>query len=136
MAEKKEYYEKENKRFLKKHPSSSPYVYNKETLGFRLDSKQEIGVFRYGAEPAHEKIDDFFDYIKALVSTMMESQANSHLHGDDWHRTIHIDSLGVKTTEFDLSDAKKKKLEESGAKGATAYFKWFNNAESDPFNRP
>jgi len=136
MAAKKKYYEKENKRFLKKHPSSSPYVYNKETLGFRLDSKQEIGVFRYGAEPAHEKIDDFFDYIKALVSTMMESQANRHLHSDDWHRTIYIDSLGVKTTEFDLSDAKKKKLEEAGAKGATAYFKWFNSAKSDPLNRP
>ena len=68
--------------------------------------------------PAHEKIDDFFDYIKALVSTIMESQANRHLHSDDWHRTIYIDTLGVKTTEFDLSDAKKKKLEESGSKGA------------------
>jgi len=136
MVVKKEYYEKENKKFLKKHPSSSPYIYNKETLGFRLDSKQEIGVFRYGAEPAHEKIDDFFDYIKALISTMMESQANSHLHSDDWHRTIYIDSLGVKTTEFDLSDAKKKKLEASGAKGATEYFKWFNSAKSDPSNRP
>ena len=136
MAAKKEYYEKENKRFLKKHPSSSPYIYNKETLGFRLDSQQEIGVFRYGAEPAHEKIDDFYDYIKALVGTMMESQANSHLHSDDWHRTIYIDTLGVKTTEFNLSEGKKKKLEDSGAKGAAAYFKWYNSTESDPCNRP
>src|SRR3989442_3497051 len=37
-----EYYEDENKRFLPTHPDSSPYVYNKETLGFRLDSKTEI----------------------------------------------------------------------------------------------
>jgi hypothetical protein len=44
--------------------------------------------------------------------------------------------LGVKTTQFDLSDAKKKKLEESGAKGATAYLKWFDGATSAPFNRP
>ncbi len=136
MAEKKPYYEKENKRFLKTHPDSSPYVYNKETLGFRLDSKQEIGVFRYGAEPAHEKIDDFFDYAKALISTILESQANSHLHSDDWHRTIYIDTLGVKTTEFDLSDAKKKKLEASGAKGAKDYFAWFNSPQSTPCNRP
>jgi NTE family protein len=136
MAAQRPYYDKENTRFLKKQPSSSPYVYNKETLGFRLDSKQEIGVFRYGAEPAHEKIDNFFDYVKALVGTMMESQANSHLHSDDWQRTIYIDSLGVKTTEFDLSDAKKKKLEESGAKGARDYLTWFNNPTSEPFNRP
>jgi NTE family protein len=65
MAIRTNYYEKENKSFLRKHPSSSPYVYNAETLGFRLDSKKEIAAFRYGAEPAHHKIDDLFDYIKA-----------------------------------------------------------------------
>ena len=137
MAEKKPYYEKENKRFLKAHPDSSPYVYNKETLGFRLDSKQEIGVFRYGAEPAYEKIDDFFDYAKALISTIMESQANSHLHGDDWHRTIYIDTLGVKTTEFDLSDAKKRKswkLQER--KGPKIILRGSTIPKSSPFNRP
>lgn len=135
-ALKTDYYEKENKRFLKKRPSSSPYIYNKETLGFRLDSKQEIGVFRYGAEPAHSKIDDFFDYVKALVTTIIESQGNTHMHSDDWHRTIYIDTLGVGTTDFDLSDAMKKKLENSGKKGAKAYFKWFNNPKSSPINRP
>ena len=136
MAVRTKYYEKENESFLKKHPSSSPYVYNKETLGFRLDSKQEIGVFRYGAEPAHHRIDDFFDYVKSLVTTIVESQANTHLHNDDWQRTIYIDTLGVGTTDFDLSDAMKKKLENSGMKGAKAYFEWFNNPKSNPVNRP
>jgi NTE family protein len=136
MAIKTDYYENENKRFLKKHPSSSPYVYNTETLGFRLDSKQEIGAFRYGAEPAHYKIDDFFDYIKALVATIIESQGNTHLHSDDWQRTIYIDTLGVGATDFDLSDTMKKKLEDSGIKGAKAYFKWFNSSKSNPANRP
>ena len=135
MAIKTDYYEKENKRFLKKHPSSSPYVYNTETLGFRLDSKQEIAAFRYGAEPAHVKIDDFFDYVKSLVTTILESQGNTHLHGDDWQRTIYIDTLGVGTTDFDLSDTMKRKLEESGVKGAKDYFKWFNSSKSRPVNR-
>jgi len=133
---KTDYYEKENKHLLKKHPSSSPYVYNRETLGLRLDSKQEIGVFRYGAEPVHHKIDDFFDYIKSLMTTILESQGNTHLHGDDWQRTIYIDTLGVGTTDFDLSDPMKKKLENSGRKGAEAYFKWFNRRKSKPANRP
>lgn len=136
MALRKDYYEKENKKFLKKHLSSSPYVYNKETLGFRLDSKKEIGIFRYGAEPAHEKIDDFFDYVKALVATIVDSQGNAHLHSDDWQRTIYIDTLGVKATDFDISDGMKKKLEDSGRKGATAYFKWFNSPKSNPENQP
>lgn len=133
---KRPYYKKENKKFLKKHPASSPYTYNRQTLGFRLDSKQEIGVFRYGAEPAHHKIDDMFDYIKFLITTFMESQDNIHLHSDDWQRTIYIDTLGVGTTDFDLSDGMKKKLEESGAKGAKHYLKWFNSSKSTPINKP
>jgi len=136
LAIKTDYYEKENKRFLQKHPSSSPYVYNAETLGFRLDSKQEIAAFRYGAEPVHYKIDNFFDYVKSLVATIMESQGSTHLHSDDWQRTIYIDTLGVGTTDFDLSDTMKRNLEESGKKGAKDYFKWFNSPESNPVNRP
>lgn len=136
MLVKTEYYVQENKRFLKKHPSSSPYVYNRETLGFRLSSRKDIAVFRYGAEPQHEKIDDFFDYSKALVTTILGSQENIHLHSDDWQRTIYIDTLGVATTDFGLSDATKRKLEESGRKATEVYFEWFDNIKSKPFNRP
>jgi NTE family protein len=136
LAIERPYYKEENARFLKKHPSSSRYVYNKQTLGFRLDSKQEIGVFRYGAEPKHYKINDLFDYIKALMSTIMESQGNRHLHSDNWQRTIYIDTLGVGTTDFNLSEGMKKKLENSGREGAEKYFKWFNSKKSKPINRP
>ena len=136
MAITTDYYKKENKRFLKRRPKSSPYAYNKETLGFRLDSKQEIGVFRYGAEPVSQQIDDFFDYIKALVGTIMASQGNNHLHSDDWQRSVYIDTLGVSTTDFGLSDAKKDKLKASGRKGATNYFKWYDHKKSQPVNRP
>jgi len=129
------YYKDENKRFLKKHPASSPYAYNCETLGFRLDSKKEIGAFRYGADPVHNEIDDFFDYGLALVETILESQGNAHIHGDDWQRTIYIDTLGVGTTDFELSDAMKTKLEKSGRTGATNYFKWFDSKNNKPVNR-
>ena len=136
MALKRNYYENENKVFLKKHPASSPYAFNKETLGLRLDSKQEIGVFRYGAEKQHYEIDSFIDYAKALMATIMDSQGNTHLHGDDWQRTVYIDTLGVGTTDFDLSNKKKKELEDSGAKGAREYLKWFNSSKSKPVNCP
>jgi NTE family protein len=136
MALETPYYKEENRKFLKKHPSSSPYVYNRETLGFRLDSEQEISAFRDGAEPQHRKIDDFFDYIKALITTVMESQGNTHLHSDDWQRTIYIDTLGVETTDFDLSHTAKARLEASGRQGALTYFKWFDDQKSKPVNRP
>jgi NTE family protein len=41
----------------------------------------------------------------------------------------------VKTTEFSLSDAKKKSLVNSGRKGTEAYFEWFDDPASKPVNR-
>ena len=128
-------YAEQNESFLKTHPERSPYVFNKETLGFRLDSKQEIAAFRYD-EPRVNKIDDFVEYVKALVATILDSQSNTHIEGDDWQRTIYIDTKGVSTTDFSLSDERKRELEESGKKGASDYFEWFDNPENSPVNRP
>lgn len=106
--------------------ASSAYCYNKQTLGFRLDSREEIAMFRDGAEPPHADIEDFFDFSVALINTYMNVQNNAHLHSDDWQRTVYIDSLGVGTTDFDINDERKKALEESGVKGVKEYFKWWN----------
>ncbi len=129
------YYSQQNAEFLKQQPGHSPYIYNRETLGFRLDTKQEIAAFRYN-EPQTENIDQFFKYVKALVQTILDSQNNSHLHDDDWQRTIYIDTLGVSTTDFSLTNERKAQLEESGRKGAEAYFEWFDNPANQPVNRP
>jgi len=130
-----EYYKDHNKKLEKKGIDVSPYVYNKETLGFRLDSAKEIAVFRDQAEPETHHIDDFFSYLSGLIETIMESQASQHLHSDDWQRTVYIDSLGIKTTEFDLSDAKKKDLSASGKKNTKKYFKWYDDPKENPVNR-
>ncbi|CAG23338.1 patatin-like phospholipase family protein [Photobacterium profundum] len=107
----------------------SQYVYNKETLGFRLDTKAEISMFLDHTEPPQTKIDSFFDYTWALVNTVIEAQQNSHLHSDDWLRTVYINSLGIKTTDFDLSDDQKNELMLSGSKGTLQYFDWFDSDE-------
>jgi len=124
-----DYYETINRQIARMERPISRYVFNKETLGFRLDTKQEIAMFRDQAEPQHHKIGDLFDFIWGLVETYMESQSNSHLHSDDWQRTIYIDTLGVKTTDFDLSDEEKADLIESGRKGVKKYFDWFDNSK-------
>lgn len=113
----------------------SDYVYNQETLGFRLDSGREIAVFRDQAEPVRYNIDSFYTYARSLITTILESQQNQHLHEDDWHRTIYIDTLGVGTTDFDLGQEKKLALIDSGRKGAEAYFEWYNTADC-VLNRP
>lgn len=121
-----EYYKKQNERIAGREREISNYVFNKETLGFRLEPKEKIPLYRDHAEPKHYEIDDFFSYAWGLIETYLEAQQNSHLHSDDWQRTIYIDSIGVKTTEFDLSDDKKTKLIESGRQGVQKYFEWYD----------
>ena len=100
-----------------------------------MDSEREIAIFRDQAEPAQAEINDFSSYSLNLIKTIMDSQANTHLHSDDWQRTIYVDTLGVKTTDFSLTDAKKKALVESGRNGTETYFKWFDNPASKSVNR-
>lgn len=130
-----DYYKTSNAQLKAIGKNISDYVYNKETLGFRLDSKQEISVFRDHAEPPVHKIDDFFSYSLGLIETIMEAQASQHLHSDDWQRTIYIDTLGVKTTQFDLDDEIKDKLEESGRGNTAKYLEWYDKPSSTPANR-
>lgn len=126
------YYARINERLAGMVRPISRYVYNQETLGFRLDSREQIAMFRDQAQPPVAKIDSFFDYTWALIHTVLESQQNSHLHSDDWARTVYIDSLGVKTTDFDLSAEMKEKLLQSGRSCTASYFEWYDNDEEKP----
>jgi NTE family protein len=131
-----EYYRQHNEDLRGQGRTISRYVYNQETLGFRLDSAKEIAVFRDQAEPEHHAIEDFFEYAWGLIDTVLESQSSQHLHSDDWQRTIYIDTLGVRTTQFDLDDATKKALVDSGRDHTRAYFTWYDDLKSRPANRP
>ena len=126
-----EYYEKTNRSLRKKFDEVDEYVYNKETLGFRLDSKEEIEKFLHPnmVMPVKNDIKTLFSYTKALVTTLIDFQNNVHLHSDDWQRTVYIDTLGVSSTDFKISDSKKKKLVESGKSHTIKYLKWYNNEE-------
>jgi NTE family protein len=130
-----EYYDAENKRFLEKHPESSPYVYNKETLGFRLNSKTANARFRDQSEPAHRKIHELFDFILAVIHSHAENQSNQHLHSDDWQRTIHVDTMGVSFTDFSIPKRLKEALLESGRKGVQEYFAWYDAESTQAANK-
>jgi NTE family protein len=102
-----------------------------------LDSKREIAAFRYGNVEVINKIEDFFDYTKALFKTALNAQKMGHLHSDDWHRTIYIDTLGIGATDFNIDQAKKERLLKSGEDHTRSYFKWFETAKgkNKPINR-
>ena len=125
-----DYYDKINKKkSLKPQLESNQYIYNKETLGFRLDAKEDISMYLNHKPTIRNKITSFFTYSKALVTTLIDFQDNVHLHSDDWQRTIYIDTLGVRAIDFDISDIKKQKLVESGRQYTEEYLNWYNGDE-------
>ena len=64
------------------------------------------------------------------MDTFLNYQQNIHLHSDDWARTIYIDTMEVKTTDFEIPDSRKKDLISSGQKGAQEYFEWFDHTRT------
>ena len=125
-----EYYDKINSQTKSlKSKVQREYVYNKETLGFRLDSEEDISMYLTHEEVPSKEIDNFFSYTKALVTTLIDFQNNVHLHSDDWQRTVYIDTLGVRAIDFDIPDDRKQDLVDSGVRYTERYLDWYNNDE-------
>ena len=130
-----DYYNKENAIFMLEHPDRSPYVYNRQTLGLRLVTHEQIALYRYDEPLQGKPIKTFTDYARALMGAVMQVQENQHLHSDDWHRTIYLDTLDVRVTDFSLDEDKKIALVQAGIACTEDYFRWFENPDEMPVNR-
>jgi len=112
-------------------------VYNKETLGLRVDTKDEIKnrIRKIDAPP--KQIKNLKDYGLVLIGGFIDNLNKMHLHKNDWHRTIFIDDMGVGTTDFDLTPKTIKDLINSGEEMAKSYFDWFDspNPDEPPINK-
>lgn len=85
------------------------------TFGIKLSARAE-GLQR----PAD--VSNTFEFARALVSTMISF--HDHLHLDDpcvVRRTVFVDTSGVRATDFDLDDATKTRLYESGRQAAEKF---------------
>jgi NTE family protein len=98
------------------------YILNPNTIGFRLDTKDEIEANESWTNVS-VKIDSITDYIGAVVTYLMETANKKHLKDCDFKRTIFIETGKIKATDFDLSPENVKMLIENGQK---AVFKYFN----------
>jgi NTE family protein len=63
------------------------------------------------------------DYVKALAQTMMEAHDRMYVEQSSYARTIPIPTLGVGTTEFDLSKERALALFDSGRWAAEEFLK-------------
>ncbi len=59
---------------------------------------------------ARTRLGQLIDYVENLARTMMEAHDRRYLDAGDIGRTIQIPTLGVGTTEFDLSPARIEEL--------------------------
>jgi NTE family protein len=122
----------DEKKYLHDPANGNPQFYNNnaelsfnyETLGFRLDSTEVINYCKKHWALPPVKIDNITQYVSALIGFMMEMANKAHLADEDWNRTIFIDTLDVKTTDFHLSQAKINALIANGKTGVEKYFKW------------
>jgi NTE family protein len=58
------------------------------------------------------------EFVKGLIQTMLEAHDRMYLENASYVRTIQIPTLGVRTTDFDLSRERREALYESGRRAA------------------
>jgi len=124
------YYRHANKSILTR---KKQHVYNKSTLGFRLDSGTQIAAMMMGNVKPCRKIDSIVDFTVAVIGAMMDAQDNRHLHSDDWQRTVYINTGGVSAMDFNIPDTRKTALCETGYKSTAKYLSWYKR--SHPVNK-
>jgi NTE family protein len=75
--------------------------------------------------PAPERVPHglggLFKYVKAMADTMMEAHDRLYVEKANFARTIPIPTLGIGTTEFDITPARKEALYQSGRDAAAQF---------------
>jgi NTE family protein len=79
-------------------------------------------------EGAPHRVRGPISLLTALFSTMMEAHDARYIEDGNFIRTIPIPTLGVKTTEFNISRKKSEALYQSGREAAKDFFATWNFA--------
>jgi NTE family protein len=75
-------------------------------------------------------------FVKSLVQTMLEAHDRMYLENASYVRTIQVPTLGVRTTEFDLSPTRAEALHASGRSAAERFLAdWDFEAYKATFRR-
>jgi NTE family protein len=93
------------------------------TIGMKLVQSPETPIGEELAEPVPRAgVKQVIGYLRSLVDTMMAAHDRLYVEQHDFdRRTIGIDTLGVGTTEFDLSPERALALYESGRTAAKEF---------------
>jgi NTE family protein len=93
-------------------------VYNHETLGLRLASHADL-TYSQNTRVSEQPILNDFEYANTLFFIMKNGRQTTNFdHTYDQKRSIIIDTLGISSTQFDLTDQQKAALLHSGEQAA------------------
>jgi len=84
------------------------------TLGLRIDST---------TTPVKMQEISFVNYLKMLISIILNQQDSKHILKQDWKRTISIYDENVNSINFNISNETKLALIKSGKNAVMTYFK-------------
>lgn len=96
-------------------------LYNPETLGFRLVSKEQKDYLEGVGEEPENSLDNLLKYGKALMHTRVDLQEERYSYPENIKRTVYIDHKGINTLEFNLSESQQQELILSGKEATTNY---------------
>ncbi|MBK2124468.1 alpha/beta fold hydrolase [Fangia hongkongensis] len=97
--------------------------FNVETLGFRLDPKNDP--LKGRREPReYKKISNIFDFTREFMRFYSEGSLKRHLDPNNWQRVIFVDTLEVEGTNFNIDREGIDRLIEQGKSGVYKHFAW------------
>ena len=88
------------------------------TIGFKLGGNKEI---------REHKITNILNFSSSIIETMLEAQDDIHIREMDFLRTCKINTLDIKTTDFNICSDKILALYNSGNSCAKDFLKTFEN---------
>jgi NTE family protein len=92
------------------------------TFGLKLVQNPEASIGEEIPQPVRGGgVLEVISYLRSLVDTMMAAHDRLYIEDSDFDRTIAIGTLGVGTTEFDLSPQRAIALYESGRDAARRF---------------
>lgn len=68
------------------------------------------------------------NYVISLVNTMLEAHDKAYIDSANFDRTVGIPTMGIQTTQFDMSDEEKTLLVRAGQEAAIDFFKTWDFA--------
>ncbi|MBW9153748.1 patatin-like phospholipase family protein [Clostridium estertheticum] len=88
------------------------------TIGFKLGGNKEI---------REHKITNILNFTSSIIETMLEAQDDIHIREMDFLRTCKINTLNIKTTDFNIKSDKILALYNSGKSCAKDFLETFEN---------